>query len=307
VAHVSSRTCRLVSLVFPWLLAWPGLPARAEESVEPRGASASTDTAQVAEQAEERARIAEPKPLQPSPHDPRRPAFQLYAEYDLPVLGIGLVFAASRLVGTQKAYCAPLCDPDELNGLDRKTAGYWSPAWQLSSDVGLYTLAASSAILLIADEGFMNALNDGVVIAESALAAMATASIMTLAAARPRPFLYGEDAPLHERNDADASLSFLSSHAATAFATATATFMASRRLHPTRKLPFLVAGIGGALATLVAVARVLGGKHFITDALGGSVVGVSLGVLIPALHGSPVRVVPNASAEQRGLSLAARF
>jgi hypothetical protein len=46
------------------------------------------------------------------------------------------------------------------------------------------------------------------VIAESGLAATAAASMMTLAAGRPRPFLYGEKAPLSERNGSDAGLSF---------------------------------------------------------------------------------------------------
>jgi hypothetical protein len=58
-----------------------------------------------------------------------RPAFQLYAEIDLPILGIGLVFEGARLVRSQKAFCAPLCDCGDVNALDRTTAGYWSPGW----------------------------------------------------------------------------------------------------------------------------------------------------------------------------------
>ena len=46
------------------------------------------------------------------------------------------------------------------------------------------------------DEGLYPALNDMVVVAETALAATALASVMTLASSRPRPFLYGEEAPL---------------------------------------------------------------------------------------------------------------
>lgn len=255
----------------------------------------------------EQARVAEPTPIVPSPGDPLRPAFQLYAEFDLPVLGIGLVFAAARLTRAQKAYCAPLCEPGELNALDRTTAGYWSPAWQLTSDIGLYTIGVGAAVLLVADEGLLDALNDGVVIAESALAAIATASIMTLATSRPRPFLYGEDAPLSDRNSSDASLSFLSSHTAVAFAITTSTVMTMRRLHPKGALPWVVAGVGGALSTMVAVARVMAGKHFITDVTGGAIVGTSLGVLIPALHGSPVKLVPGASASHAGLSVVGRF
>jgi len=84
------------------------------------------------------------------------PAFQLYAEIDLPILGIGLVFEGARLVrpSSQKAFCAPLCPRSDLNALDRTTAGYWSPGWQTASDYGLYTVMVAAATLLFADEGF---------------------------------------------------------------------------------------------------------------------------------------------------------
>jgi hypothetical protein len=154
-----------------------------------------------------------------------RPAFQLYAEIDLPILGIGLVFEGARLVRSQKAFCAPLCDCGDVNALDRTTAGYWSPGWQTASDYGLYSIVVGAATLLFADEGFLPGLNDAVVVAESALAATAVASVMTLAAGRPRPFLYGEKAPVSARNGADAGLSYLSSHAAISFAIATSTLV----------------------------------------------------------------------------------
>jgi membrane-associated phospholipid phosphatase len=66
--------------------------------------------------------------------------------------------------------------------------------------------------------------------------------------------------------------------------------------------------VGGALASFVASARVLGGMHFISDSVGGAVVGTSLGVLIPSLHASPVAIVPvTGDAGQRGLAFALRF
>lgn len=292
-----------------------GLPAKAQESdlstaPDPSASERQESTAQApqtAQQATEIEAVAKPVPISPSPADPLRPAFQLYAEYDLPVLSIGAVFAASRLVLLQKAYCAPLCDKSELNPLDRQTAGRWSPAWQLTSNLVLGPLAAGAGLLLMIDEGFLNGLNDSVVIAESALAAMATVSVMTLATSRPRPFLYGEDAPLGKRNSSDAGLSFLSSHAAVAFSVVTSSFMTLRRLHPRGKLPFLVLGIGAGLALAVATARVMGGMHFITDAAGGAIVGTSMGVLVPALHRSPVRVAPSAGAAQLGVSLVGAF
>jgi len=261
------------------------------------------------EDAKSTAKAAKLTPLVPSPQNPLRPAFQLYAEIDLPILGIGLVFESARLFRpqSQKAFCAPQCPTSDLNVLDRTTAGYWSPGWQTASDIGLYAIGVGAATLLFVDEGLWPGLNDAVVVAESGLAATAAASMMTLAAGRPRPFLYGEKAPLSERNGADAGLSFLSSHAAVSFAIATSTLVAMRRLHPHSRANWIVLGVGGAIATFVAAARVLGGMHFISDVAGGAIVGSSLGVIIPSLHGSPVSIVPVTGDGQRGMAVNVRF
>jgi membrane-associated phospholipid phosphatase len=253
------------------------------------------------------AKTAELTPILPSPNDATRPAFQLYAEVDLPILGLGIVMASARLVKTQKAFCAPQCDPADLNALDRTTAGTWNPTWSTASDIGLYAIIAGAATVLVVDEGVVDALNDSVVIAESALSATAVSSLMTLAAGRPRPFLFGTNAPLDTRNGADAGLSFLSSHTAVSFALATSSFMASRRLHPKSAIPLLVLGLGVAAASFVGTARVEGGNHFITDVVGGAIVGGSLGVLIPSLHTTPVKIVPVVSDTQKGFSMVGVF
>jgi membrane-associated phospholipid phosphatase len=260
------------------------------------------------EEARSTAKAAELTPILPSPRNPLRPAFQLYTEVDLPVLGIGIAFASARLVRAQPAYCAPLCDPGGLNALDRVTAGYWNPGWATASNYGLAAIALGAGTLLVIDEGLLPGLNDSVVVAESALAGIAVTSIVTLASGRPRPFIYGEKAPLSDRNSADAGLSYLSSHAVASFAIVTSTFVAMRRLHPGSKAAWVVLGVGGSLALFVASARVMGGQHFITDSLGGAVVGSSVGFLVASLHGSPVTILPVVAASgQRGLALAGRF
>lgn len=263
------------------------------------------------EDAQKTAKAAALTPIVPSPQNPLRPAFQLYAEIDVPILAIGLVFEGGRLVRTQPAFCgstgAPVCNRGDLNALDRTTAGYWSPGWQTASDYGLYAIGVGAATLLFVDEGFWPGLNDAVVVAESGLAATAVASVLTLAAGRPRPFLYGGQGG-SARNGADAGLSYLSSHAAISFAIATSTLVAMRRLHPHSRANWIVLGVGGAIASFVATARVLGGMHFITDAVGGAIVGSSVGVIIPSLHGSPVSIVPVAGdGGQRGMAVNVRF
>jgi membrane-associated phospholipid phosphatase len=252
------------------------------------------------QEAKEVAKKAELTPIIPSPTNPTRPAFQLYAELDPPILAIGLVYQLARSVKQQAAYCAPNCDGVYINWLDRRTAGFYSARWSRASDVGLVALAAGSFGTLWFDEGFLNAVNDIVVVAESTMSASAFATVMTLAAGRPRPFLYSEDAPLKVRNSADASLSFLSSHTADAFAIATATYIAERRLHPNSNRSRVLLGVGLVGASFVGVARVMAGYHFITDVIGGAVVGTSIGFIVSSLHKSPVKVVPVVNRDETG-------
>jgi len=268
--------------------------------------------------AEDVAKKAALTPIIPSPNNATQPAFQLYAEIDLPIMAVGTVFALARLTKVQPAYCAPTCDKSTLTGilgsLDKATAGYYSAGWSTASDFALYGLGAAGLALLVADEGVLNTLNDAVVVLEATLSATAVASIMTLAAGRPRPFLYGDPtnpssykAPESVRNSADAGLSFLSSHTAMAFAITTSLAVTERRLHPGSPAGKIVLGVGLAISTFVALSRVESGYHFITDVAGGAIVGSSLGWMISSIHNSPVHVVPVVSDKGAGLGLSGSF
>ncbi len=251
-------------------------------------------------------------PIIPSPNNPTRPAFQLYAEIDLPILATGLVFAFGRGVNTRPAYCAPLCtDKSGLNALDKWTVGYYSKGWSTASDFELVGLGVGAVATLLLDEGPLAALNDSVVIVESAVSATALASVMTLAAGRPRPYLYSESAPLVMRNSYDAGLSFISSHTAEAFALATSFYIAERRLHPEWNGTKAVLGISLAVAASVGVSRVMAGQHFITDAIGGAIVGSSVGIVVSSLHNSPVHLIPvvnhDADVTSAGLGVGGNF
>ncbi|MEO8800834.1 MAG: phosphatase PAP2 family protein [Polyangiaceae bacterium] len=247
------------------------------------------------------------EPTNPSRKD-RGPAYQLRPSIDLPVVGIGLVMASTRLFRAQPAYCAPLCDRVTLNALDRTTAGSYDSTWSTASTVGLVGVAAASAVYLVADERFVPAMNDAVVVLESALTAVGISSVASIAAGRPRPFLFGEKAPLDVRNSADASMSFVSSHAAVTFAVGISTFITAEHLRPTRPLvPALVLIAGLASASFVTLGQVEAGNHFVTDAIAGAVVGASSGILVPALHDAPFRLVPIAGPREGALQLVGTF
>ncbi|MBV8757591.1 MAG: phosphatase PAP2 family protein [Deltaproteobacteria bacterium] len=265
------------------------------------------------QKAKEIAKTADLTPIVPNPGNPSKPAYQLYAELDPPILATGLVFIYGRSYKVTPVYCAPLCDPNGvksgpgvtnpypgLNALDKVTAGYYSAGWSTASDIGLYGLAGAAAVTLVADEGVLSGLNDGVVVAEATLSAAALGSIMTLAAGRPRPLMYGDKAPESLRESGNGGLSFISSHTSESFALATSLFVTEHRRHPDEKWPYYMLGGGLGVASFVATARVMSGYHFITDVIGGAVVGSSVGVLITSVHKSPVKVIPVTNQDARG-------
>ncbi|MGH9885663.1 MAG: hypothetical protein ACREBE_09055, partial [bacterium] len=127
--------------------ATPGTGAAPSAPGEPSIAPPAPDAPpKKVEEAKEVAKTAELTPLGPNPKDATRPAFQLYAEIDIPILAVGTVFAAARRTKTQPAFCAPQCDRVSLNALDKVTAGYYSAGWSRASDVGLYGLGAAAAV-----------------------------------------------------------------------------------------------------------------------------------------------------------------
>jgi membrane-associated phospholipid phosphatase len=248
-----------------------------------------------------------------APADARasEPAYALHAEIDAPVLAVGAVFQLSWLMRGQLAapYCAPQCDPGKLDALDRGVAGRYSAGWNRASDIGIATLLVSELGVLAGVDGVGPGLNDAVVVAEAVVWANALGTIANYSMRRPRPFAYGDAAPLELRTDGNAGMSFFSGHTATAFAATTAVFVTLHRLQPKSPLPWIVLAVGGLGSAFVSTSRMLAGYHFPTDVLAGATVGVSLGFLVPALHGAPVSLapLPDASGRTSGLSVSARF
>ena len=241
-------------------------------------------------------------PLRPQSAEEPLPAYQLYLEVDAPLLTIAIVFGIGRNIrgGLAPAFCAPApgsptaesthCDPSGLNWLDRQVAGRYQPGWTHWSDIGLYGLEALAAGGILAHEGLKRGLNDLVVVAEATLLASAAAGASTAITGRPRPYMYGTEAPLAMRQSGDGGLSYFSGHTSTAFGAATATFVTFRRLHPDSRWPWVIYGAGLAAASFVGATRVLAGSHFPTDVAAGAAVGAAVGLLVPALHAAPRRV-----------------
>ena len=229
-----------------------------------------------------------------SENESEEPTYQVRAAVDAPVLTVATVVAASWLLRNEFAApaCAPLCPSARVFALDRFAAGNYRPGWAWVSDVSIASLYVSTTAALLFDEGLSNGAQDLVVIAEAIALSHATATTLNYAVRRPRPFVYGNEAPLEKRNSGNAGMSFFSGHTAGAFAAATALSATWLRRHPKSPFRFLVVGASLATASLVGTSRVLAGDHFPSDVAVGALVGASFGILVPALHDAPVRLAP---------------
>jgi len=99
---------------------------------------------------------------------------------------------------------------------------------------------------------------------------------------RKRPYVYDEDTGLETKIDKDARFSFYSNHTSIAFALAVYTHYYQLN---TLKDPFIIAS-SYALATLVAISRIVAGQHFPSDVITGTIVGSLSSYLICRSHRS---------------------
>ena len=232
-----------------------------------------------------------------------RAPFELRWEVDLPITAASAVIGSAWLLRNElgPAPCAPLCDRERLAVFDRFAAGWYQPDVKLASDLGVAALLGVGAALLYFDAGFADlALGSEAVLVTSAIVVTSM-----LGMRRPRPFLYGEDAPRSERELGGAAVSFPSGHTAHAFALALALFQIQHARHPFCDGPYWVLAGTLTLATGVGVTRIVSGDHFPSDVLAGALIGSAIGWLVPELHRAApdVTLVPHAD----GLSLSGRF
>jgi membrane-associated phospholipid phosphatase len=226
-------------------------------------------------------------------NDAHAQAYQLEAGKDVPIVLISGAVASSFLFVEEAPgrTCVDNCDKSKVNGFDRWAAGRYSLAWSRVGDVGVAATTLFGPLVLMLEEGWKNGANDNLVVIESVLATSALQVTMSYAVPRARPRVYGNEAPLEERNDANAGRSFFSGHTADAVASVVATTRTLHRLGKTT-LGWVVLGAGLAGSAFVGTARVLSGGHFPSDILIGGAAGAGFGLLLPWLHASPVSVAP---------------
>jgi len=166
------------------------------------------------------------------------------------------------------APCAP-CDPASLSGIDR---------WVVRLDARGAGTGSNVVLLGVVGGGLLasrTSANAAMMVNAVAFTSLTTEWTKALVH-RSRPILYTAQAP-SVAGDRDNRRSFPSGHTATAFAVATSYAVMAHRQHlphATRNEILLFSG-----AATVGAMRVAAGRHFVTDVLGGAVLGAGIGWL----------------------------
>lgn len=239
--------------------------------------------------------------------DDAPPAYQLNLQADVPALAMASLTTVAWFFDLGPPRCNP-CDPSTLPAFDRPFAGRYEPGWTTAGTAAAAVVLAAPVPILLAVESPKNTLNDSVVIAESVMFSSALGVMFETGVRRPRPFVYGEKAPLSVRTETNASLSFFSGHTALSFAATVSLWRTLDRLDVDRKWKYFILGAGLAGSTFVGVSRVLAGDHFPSDVVVGADIGIGFGFLLPALHSRGVTVSPMYTADgSPGISALGRF
>lgn len=111
---------------------------------------------------------------------------------------------------------------------------------------------------------------------------------------RPRPYMYSKDPVVQKYASGegdDAYLSFYSGHSAISFGAATTGAYLLGASGASRTVRSFAWGGGFMVAAATANLRVRGGKHFYSDVVIGSLIGLAVGYAVPALHadGAPFK------------------
>jgi membrane-associated phospholipid phosphatase len=198
------------------------------------------------------------------------------------VLAAGVLSVIPEAAGLPRGAppCAP-CDPAAVPDIDRAALHTFSGPAAAASSALLVGVVGVSGLASLDGASPAQVRGHAAVYANALAWTLAASQWVKVLGHRSRPVLYTAGAAA-AASDPDSRRSFPSTHAALAFAAATAyVAMAAReRLpHRTRNAVLLYAASLG-----VAALRVSAGQHFPTDVAGGAALGAGIGWLAARVH-----------------------
>ncbi len=183
-----------------------------------------------------------------------------------------------------------------INVFDRPTSYLWSPTIARVSDGLLYASAAAPVALMADPKIRKDALPIGILYVETFAITAGITSLTKVLLKRPRPFVYGEQAPLAEKQEKDAQYAFFSGHTSVSAAMCFMTAKIYQDYNPGKKSVPWVWAAAAAVPAATGILRQQAGKHFWTDVVLGYALGAAVGILVPELHriGKKKRAAPKA-------------
>jgi membrane-associated phospholipid phosphatase len=172
----------------------------------------------------------------------------------------------------------------DINIFDRSATSNYNTALGDISDIGIYTLISSPALLFLSGD-IRNDIGTVATMYLETLAFMyALPSVFKGSVTRYRPFVYNPEAPIEKKLDADAIKSYFSGHTTVAFASAVFISTLYSEYYPGSKYKSWVWGGSILIAATIGYLRYASGNHYPTDILTGALVGSAIGYLVPYLH-----------------------
>ncbi|MCB0761507.1 MAG: phosphatase PAP2 family protein [Flavobacteriales bacterium] len=172
-------------------------------------------------------------------------------------------------------------DLNQVPRFERFVTNNWSPKHAKVSDYLLYGSFAIPVFSALAG----NPKSDVKPLAHMYLQAFFVNTALTQATKglshRTRPYVYNPDAPEAKKLERDARLSFVSGHTST---TAANCFLAASWYSYYHKDPTSRAMVWTAAVlypALTGYLRIRSGKHFVTDVVGGYILGAAIGIGVP--------------------------
>lgn len=209
------------------------------------------------------------------------------------IVGGGLWLASIALQPVLAPSTCRWCRSDTLDVEARDTLRWRDPRGaQDLSDVAAFAVVPSATLGLDAlaashDHALRGAGLDAYLVLEATVLAADVNQLTKLLVARERPYVQTAQAGEggRRRHTDDDDVSFFSGHATEAFALAAATgTVATMRGYRWAPVPW---GFGCVLAAGTGYLRIAADRHWLTDVLVGTIVGIGIGIAVPLLFHAP--------------------
>jgi membrane-associated phospholipid phosphatase len=242
--------------------------------------------------------------------------YQLKPAVDIPLIAVAggwSYYALSRIYKKDSSSAEDILslNKNNINGFDRWAADVYHPDAELESDKIFYGAMPLPLLLLIDKEIRKDALKIAVLYTE-ALSITGTLYTSSTYFNRYRPAAFSEDLTLEQRRSGNQRNSFFAGHVALV---ATSTFFTAKvysDYYPKSKFRWVLYGVAIGATGATGYLRHRAGKHFPSDIVLGTAVGVLSGILVPNAHKSKkaekkrVHIFPF-TGESHGIAAIYRF